>query len=737
METIYLVIVLVLLVLAVSDLVVGVANDAVNFLNSAIGSKVAPRKIIMWVASAGILVGVLTSSGMMEVARSGVFHPGMFQFKDIMLLFLAVMLTDVILLDVFNTLGLPTSTTVSLVFELLGAAVCVAIFAISRSESATIADLPLYINTGKAMGIISGILVSVVIAFVCGTVVMYITRIIFSYNFHTKMRGIGAVWCGIALSAITYFAVFKGLKGTDVIPSHIMAYINDNIMLCVVIAFLFWTALMSLLAWMKVNTLRITVLAGTFSLALAFAGNDLVNFIGVFMAGYDSYNIVDAAGGDVTMLMGDLSKPVRANIWILLASGVIMVTTLWFSKKARKVTDTEVNLAKQDSGQENFGSTPVSRAIVRQALNLNKKIAAIVPVRVQEYINGRFDQSLAVREKDAAPFDLIRATVNLTVAALLISLATSLKLPLSTTYVSFMVAMGTSLADRAWGRESAVYRITGVMTVIMGWFITAFVAFAIAFLVAMLLMWGGIYAIVLLLAGCAWLLVKSHSAGKKKRSQQKEEQMAGMPVLERCVSEIRESAESIIEIYNNTLDGTFNEDRKALRKMVVRAQELHEYASERKYSVVSTLELLKESNIETAHYYVQVVDYLNEITKSMLQICRATFNHIDNNHEGFSREQVEDLKYINARMNEVFTYTSTMLSNSDFSQIDSVMALRDSVFVDFAEATKKQIKRNTENKNTTRSSVLYLNILTENKMMILQLRNLLKAQKYFVEHNIM
>ncbi len=335
MEPIYLIIVIILAILAISDLMVGVANDAVNFLNSAIGSKVASRKVIMLVASVGILVGVLTSSGMMEVARSGVFYPGMFTFSQIMMLFLAVMLTDVILLDVFNTLGLPTSTTVSLVFELLGAAVCVALFCIFNSDTASIGDLSRYINSGKALAIISGILMSVVIAFICGSVIMYLTRLIFSFNYRSKVKGVGSLWCGIALTAITYFAVFKGLKGTPLIPGNVMDFISDNIMYCVLGAWLFWSVLMFILATLNVNTLKITVLAGTFSLALAFAGNDLVNFIGVFMAGFDSYNLASASG-DMNMTMEALMQPVKANLGILLFSGGVMIITLWLSKKRVK-----------------------------------------------------------------------------------------------------------------------------------------------------------------------------------------------------------------------------------------------------------------------------------------------------------------------------------------------------------------------------------------------------------------
>ncbi|MDD3108748.1 MAG: inorganic phosphate transporter, partial [Alistipes sp.] len=465
----YLVIVIIMLILAVSGLVVGVANDAVNFLNSALGSKAAPRYVIMTVASIGIIIGAITSSGMMEVARSGVFHPALFSFAEVMLLFLAVMFTNVILLDLFNTLGMPTSTTVSLVFGLLGAAVGICIFKITNNDvvlmsDGTVATMSDMINTGNAMAIIGGILISVVIAFVCGTIIMYITRLIFSFRYERKMRSLGAIWCGIALTAISYFALFKGLKGTAIMPADLMEWINGHTALLMGCVFVCWSVLMSLLSAFKVNILRITVLAGTFSLALAFAGNDLVNFIGVFVAGFDAYKIVNASG-DTQMLMDGLNQPVVANVTILFISGAIMVVTLWFSKKARSVSDTEINLARQDVGVERFGSTSISRAIVRATLNFNRNYEKYTPEHIQRFVESRF---IPVATKDRAPFDMIRATVNLTVASLLISMATSLQLPLSTTYVTFMVAMGSSLSDRAWGRESAVYRITGVLTVIAG-----------------------------------------------------------------------------------------------------------------------------------------------------------------------------------------------------------------------------------------------------------------------------
>ena len=732
MNSIFLVILILLMLLAVSDLIVGVSNDAVNFLNSAIGSKVAPRNIIMAVASVGIMVGVMTSGGMMEVARSGIFHPSMFTFSDIMLLFLAVMLTDVIILDVFNSLGLPTSTTVSLVFELLGAAVCVAIFCISNSDTTSMADLSQYINTGKALAIIAGILVSVVVAFICGAIVMFLTRIIFSFHYKSKIKSMGSVWCGFALTAITYFAVFKGLEKSPIIPQDIMNYITGNLTWCLAVTWIFWTLLMFIFFLIKINILKITVLAGTFALALAFAGNDLVNFIGVFMAGFDSYHIAQVTG-DPGMTMHALLGPVKANIWILMTAGIIMVVTLWFSSKARRVTDTEVNLARQDEGNERFGSTLLSRALVRSALNFNKYVEGLTPKRVSEFINRRFTLNRELQAPDAPSFDLLRATVNLTTAALLISFATRLKLPLSTTYVTFMVAMATSLADRAWGRESAVYRVTGVLTVISGWFITAIVAFTIAFLVAALLMWGGVYAIAILSIACAAILIKMNT---KKKITQTTREPEHLSIINQCANEVAVTTQDIIRIYNNTLEGVFNEDRNALKQLSTEARTLHKTASARKHSILPTLNMLKDNYIETGHYYVQAVDYLNEVTKALFHIAKDSYEHIDNNHEGFSSEQADDLKVISQKMNTVFENINWMLSTNDFSNIeDSLTIIKEGMFEDLADAIKNQIRRNKNNQNRTRCSALFLNILGENKIMILQLRNLLKAQKHFVENN--
>ena len=507
MSEIYTVIVGILGILAVSGLFVGVTNDAVNFLNSAIGSKAASMKIILTVASVGIIIGVVTSSGMMEVARSGMFNPGLFTFHEVMMLYLGVMFANVILLDLYNSWGLPTSTTVSLIFCLLGAAIAVSIYKISNDPEQSVSSLGHYINTSRAMGIVSAILLSVVIAFTCGTLVMYVSRMIFSFRYTALFRRYGSLWCGASLTAIVYFAVFKGLK--SILADHAFIQLIDNhLPSAIAICWVVCSLLLFFIQRFKVNILRITILSGTFALALAFAGNDLVNFIGVPLAGYDAWRIAGEAGSE-TMMMGALEAPARANFLLLGVSGLIMVLTLFFSKKSQHVTETELSLASQHEGDERFGSTLISRSLVRATLVMNTMWTGLIPARVQKAIDRRFEP-LPAEERSSAPYDMVRAVVNLTAASILIAIATSYKLPLSTTYVVFMVAMGSSLADRSWGRESAVYRITGVMAVISGWFITALGGFLIALAVTALLLWGGWIAVAALTALCAWLLVRSH-----------------------------------------------------------------------------------------------------------------------------------------------------------------------------------------------------------------------------------
>ncbi|MEG1701168.1 MAG: inorganic phosphate transporter [Alistipes sp.] len=731
-------IVVVLALLAVMGIVVGVANDAVNFLNSALGSKVAPRRVILWVAAAGILIGTLTSTGMMEVARSGVFYPAQFSFPEIMMLFFGMMLGNVLLLDLFNTLGLPTSTTVSMVFGLLGAAVAAALFHIAADPSLQITDISQFINTGKAMVIIAAILLSVVLAFAAGSLFMYISRLIFSFRYSSMFRRWGAIWCGISLAGILYFALFKGLISTGLIPTKIATFGNEHVMMTLL---LFWGG-SAVVLWffqlLRLNIMRITILSGTFALALAFAGNDLVNFIGVPLAGYDSYRIAQQAGSE-TILMGELMNPARANFLMLLAAGVVMILTLFFSKKSRHVTETELSLASQHEGEERFGSTLVSRSLVRATLVLNTMWSNVVPPRIQQVIDRRF-AALPPEERSSAPYDMIRAVVNLTAASILIAIATSYKLPLSTTYVVFMVAMGSSLADRSWGRESAVYRITGVMAVISGWFITAFGGFLIALVVTLILLWGGWIAAVSLTLLCAWLLIRSHRKTKELTIAEQTRQpldVAETPdeVLCACIGEVCTTMEQVTRIYNRTLVAVFKENRKVLREMVQASDKLFEDARIRKYGIMPTLHRLQSCDIDSSHFYVQVVDYLSEVTKALIHITRPSFEHIDNNHEGLSKEQIVDLMRVNDQVEAIFDKINDMLRTKDFAALDQVLEMRDHLFETIVEAIKNQLRRiNGNPSGSTRASLLYLTILNETKTMVLQSRNLLKSQRYFLEH---
>ena len=737
MSPLFIAIVVIMALLAVLGIVVGVTNDAINFLNSAIGSKVAPRRFILWIAAVGILVGTLTSSGMMEVARSGVFYPGQFSFSEIMLLFLGMMLGNVLLLDLYNTLGLPTSTTVSMVFGLLGAAVATALFRIGADPAVSLHDLSQFINTGKAMAIIAAILLSVVLAFLAGLLFMYISRLIFSFRYHAVFRRWGALWCGISLSGILYFALFKGLKSSGLIPADITEYVGEHVLLTLLV---FWVAA-SLLLWllqrMRFNIMRITILSGTFALALAFAGNDLVNFIGVPLASFDALQIAREAGSE-SIMMGDLAHPARANFLILLASGLIMVLTLFFSKKSRHVAETELSLASQHEESERFGSTYLSRSLVRATLMLNNLWTGLIPGRMQRAIDRRFEP-LPVEERTTAQYDMIRAVVNLTAASILIAIGTSYKLPLSTTYVVFMVAMGSSLADRTWGRDSAVYRITGVMAVISGWFVTALGGFLIALATTALLLWGGWIAVAALTALCAWLLFRSH----RKTPGVKEEETAQQPlvaaetpdeVMHACIGEVCTTMQEVTRIYNRTLVAVFKENRKVLREMVQTSDKLFEEARTRKYGIMATLRRLQACDIDTGHFYVQVTDYLSEVTKALIHITRPAFEHIDNNHEGLSKEQIVDLMRVNDEVEAIFIKINEMLAGGDFSELDRVLDMRDRLFDTIVGAIKNQLRRIHEDPSgSTRASVLYLTILNETKTMVLQARNLLKSQRYFLD----
>ena len=744
-KVMYYAMVVILALLAISGLYVGVTNDAVNFLNSALGSKAASFRTILIVASIGIIIGALTSSGMMDVARHQMFDPVQFSFKEVMFLYVGVMFANVILLDLYNSLGLPTSTTVSLIFCLLGSAVAVALFKIGSNPEISIEQLGEYIKADRAMGIVSAILLSVVLAFTMGTIVMWISRLIFSFRYMKMFRRFGALWCGVSLTAILYFALFKGLK-SQLAGTYFVELVNDNLIIALLISWAVCSLVLLFLQLFRVNVLRITILSGTCALALAFAGNDLVNFIGVPIAGVEIFTAKMAGATDAT-IMADLAKESSASnslmnldfsnifasntIYIIIA-GLIMVITLWTSRKAMNVSQTELSLSSADGGgDKQFSSSVFSRALVRGAVNLSRVFEKVTPTPVKNFIEKRFEW--ADIEHSGAPYDMIRATVNLTTASLLIAIGTSLKLPLSTTYVCFMVAMGSSLADKAWGRESAVYRITGVFTVVMGWFVTGFGGFIIAFGLGLLLMWGDIWAFVAITILCLYMFIHSNFMPKKKKEEKKNDAEARENLVNNTMTAVSDTIKSTTRIYNRTIVALMKENRKALKELSTEANEMYEENRRLKYSIATTLRTTYGSNLNLSLYYVQILDYLNEMTKSLVHITRPAFEHIDNNHTGLSQVQTESLMSINADVNEIYSRIIYMFTSNDFSTIDEVLTMRDNLFERLAKATKEELARITNGESNSRSGMLYLGIISETKTMVLQSRNLLKSRRYFIE----
>ena len=749
MENFYLLIVVVLFALAISDLIVGVSNDAVNFLNSAFGSKAAPRWAIMVIASLGILVGATFSSGMMEVARKGIFHPDQFYFAEIMIIFIAVMLTDIILLDFYNTVGLPTSTTVSIVFELLGAAVAVAVVKIMNSADQTMLDLGSYINSAKALAIITGILLSVVIAFLSGALVQWVTRLVFTYKYEKSFKYFGAIFGGMAITAITYFILIKGAKGSSFITKETLAWIKTHTLTIIFICFVGWTILLQALVWfVRLNILKVIVLVGTFALAMAFAGNDLVNFIGVPLAGFKSFQAFSANPGTdpYGMTMGILSQKVQTETYLLVIAGLIMTVTLWLSKKARTVTETEIGLSNQNEGDEKFGSSFFARMLVRRSLSANTNFKRIIPVGFQKGIERRFTKPEAVvagvDAKDRPAFDMIRASVNLTVASILIAIGTSLKLPLSTTYVTFMVAMGTSLSDRAWGRDSAVYRITGVLTVIGGWFFTAFIAFTAAFIFANLINWLGGFAILGLLTVAVVFVVRSHIFHKKKAKskeviEEEDSIIIKGGIFEQLTYAVSGITVKIPNLYGKVINGLAFEERSKLKECNKKARKLDKEAKSIKDQVPTVVKRLNEDSIATGPYYVQLIDYLREIAHSINFIAGPAFEYVDNNHKSLIKEQINELNTIQTKLDDFFRSINRLLkeNNYDVTEIEKAFVKQKDLLTSIRKFRKEQIKRIKAEKVGTRNSVLYLGILNETKNLTLYAGNLLKASRDFAGVN--
>ena len=746
MEQIYVIMLIVLGVLAVIDLMVGVSNDAVNFLNSAIGSKAVSFKTTMIVASFGVLIGALFSSGMMEIARSGIFIPSMFSFNDVMIIFLAVMITDILLLDVFNSIGLPTSTTVSIIFELLGAAVCLALYKIYMSDD-SFDTLGNYINTKKASTIVYSILLSVILSFSLGSFVQYISRLIFTFHYEKKLKYFGAIFGGVAISAITFFILIKGLKGVSFISKEEFAWIDANQFLILGANFIVFTLLSQLLiSYFKINILKVIIIIGTFALALAFAGNDLVNFIGVPIAAFNSYEIFNGSGvsGDDFMMGALANDDIVAPFYFLLLAGVVMVVTLWTSKKAKSVIETGVNLSRQGEGDEKFTPNTTSRFIVRSGVYMGEGINYFLPKKLQIKIDSRFENiEKSTKRSDNEPaFDMVRASVNLMVASILIAIGTSMKLPLSTTYVTFMVAMGTSFADRAWDRESAVYRIAGVFKVINGWLFTALIAFLMAFLMAFILKVGEIYAFVGLLLFLGIMLYRSSRKHKQKvkdeaeiRSLRKEDIGTVTDMITESSAQISKVFRKTSALYSNLIDNLSLQDLAKLKENKKDQKKLEKEIDELKSNVFYFIKNLDDNSVEASKFYILILGYLQDMVQSIDFITANSYSHVANNHKQLKFNQIRDLKTIDKQLQHLLQLLEDSFKSEDFYRIDLILNDKEILLETVSELISKQIKRIRTTETSPKNSKLYFALLLETNDLVKSIMNLLELFKEFNKLN--
>lgn len=743
MESIYLGIVIFLFLLAIFDLTVGVSNDAVNFLNSAIGAKAASFKTIILIAAAGIFCGATMSNGMMEIARHGIFRPEAFHFNELMCIFLAVMVTDVVLLDIFNTLGMPTSTTVSMVFELLGGTFALAMLKIAAGpESLTFAEL---LNTEKALTVILGIFLSVAIAFFFGTLVQYLSRIIFTFNYTTKLKWTIGLFGGIAVTAIIYFMLIKGIKDASFMTDAHKLWVKDNTLTIVGGCFVFFTVLMQILHWCKVNVFKVIVLLGTFALAMAFAGNDLVNFVGVPLAGFSSYTDFMANGNGVAndYLMGALNEPAKTPFIFLFLSGVIMVISLITSKKAQNVIKTSVDLSRQDDGNEMFGSSAIARSLVRSMTTLGNNISKIIPEKGKVWLDSRFNKDEAILANGAA-FDLVRASVNLVLAGLLIALGTSLKLPLSTTYVAFMVAMGSSLADRAWGRESAVFRVTGVLSVIGGWFITAGAAFIICFFVTMIMYFGGMTAMVIMIGVAAFILIRSNNKYRKKMKSEKQDDVFQQMLSSKDKAvvwnllrqHVRENLVKVLDFAANTYgqmtDGFIREDLKSLRKAVSSTNDEKDILKKiRRKETLGMRRIDRNVAIEKNTWFHLGSNSSEQMMYCLKRMCEPCKEHVDNNFNPLPAECAEEFVPIRDMLKSLLERTKDIIDKGNYEEADLVLAEGEELKTCLSRLHKMRIERMQEENSSVKLSLVYLNLLQESQELVSIMRHMLRASRKF------
>ncbi|MDR0437660.1 MAG: inorganic phosphate transporter [Bacteroidales bacterium] len=744
MEIYYVIIVGILFLLAISDLVVGVANDAANFIGSAVGSKAATFKVILAVASLGVVVGAMSANGMMEVARSGIFNPTMFYFNEIMLIFLTAMLADIILLDLFNTYGFPTSTTISLIFELMGAAVAITVMKIVNTADLTMADLGTFLNTSRIVTIVSSIFASVIVGFIAAAVIQYFVRLSFTFKLHKTQKYFGAIWGGICVTMILYFIVFKGMKDflRDGYP-ELFTYLTANQGFLMIASFIIIAVLLQSLYWLfRVNALKFIVLMGTFALAMAFAGNDLVNFIGVPVAGLNSFQLYQEAGAPDpgTFQMLGMSGRAEAPKIILFASGLVMILALWFSKKARNVTKMTVDLSRQDTGIERFGSTPLSRSIVKMFTGLDEWLTKVIPKKLNRKISRRFRPSKKAEElQQGAAFDMLRASVNLMVASALIAFATSLRLPLSTTYITFMVAMGSSLSDGAWGRDSAVYRVTGMFSVIGGWFFTAIAASSIAFSVGMILYFGGPFGIagmLILVAFLMWHTSKIHKRREKSAAKVEKSFIVSKDEAENihkiASDTLCTSLQKMETMYSETIDAL---SKESIRKLEAVRRDLSDIRDETKLmknNLNLTIQAFNDKQLENMHYYVQAVNYLREVSFALKSFIEVSFAHTNNKHKPLVSEQQAELAELNQRVVTFLGMVKHHIATENFQTVEESLAYEQDIVQYIESINKNQMKRVKNGYCGTKNSLLYSAILTNSRNLLLFTSLLLKAQRDFL-----
>ena len=745
MEIVYFSFIVFLFMLAVFDLVVGVSNDAVNFLNSAIGAKVARFRTILIIASIGVFVGATMSNGMMDIARHGIFQPQMFRFNDLLCIFLAVMVTDVVLLDVFNTLGMPTSTTVSMVFELLGGTFILSLLKIATDETGLLgfADL---LNTDKALSVILGIFLSVAVAFIFGTVVQWLSRLIFTFNYTSKLKWKIGLFGGIATTCILYFALLKGLKDSSFMTPEYNAWIKENTMYLVGGCFVVSTVLMQVFHWCKINVFKIVIFMGTFALALAFAGNDLVNFVGVPLAAYSAYQdfAANGAGQADTFMMSSLNESAKTPFIFLFLSGVVMVYALATSKKAQNVVKTSVDLSRQDEGEEMFGSSRVARSIVRGANNVNEFFSKYTPKPLVRWIDARFNKDEAILAQGAA-FDLVRASINLVLSGLLIALGTSLKLPLSTTYVTFIVAMGSSLADRAWSRESAVFRITGVLNVIGGWFLTAGIAFSACALVTIAMYYGGAVVMALFVFVAVFILIKSNFSTKRKDETDYEEQLFkgimnakdkaecwGLLKKHVCATQ-QEMLDFVWKTYEDVVNGFVDEDLKTLRRAVKRIDaEKSRRKKLRQRELVGMRRIDKRISLEKNTWFHLASNSGEQMLYCLKRMSEPCKEHVDNNFNPLSRECIEEILPVKKKIVDYLMRSERIVEDRDYEHIDALLAEEEAYKQQLSEMRRAQEDRiQMDLSQGLKVSLVYLNLLQETQELLSDLRHYLRAFKRF------